>query len=98
MSARTVTTREFVCDHCGEGDVFDHDGDAGRAGWGLLSVNGKGFALCPTHYPELKEFLHVDSFGPPLGSVQPEPTMPPPFAPQLPRGILGVHYPQERQQ
>lgn len=86
MTARTITTREFVCDHCGEREEFDHDAAAGRAGWAILTVNNKDFALCPEHYPELKVFLHVDSFGPPLGSVQPERvpviTPPPTFATQ----------------
>jgi hypothetical protein len=90
MGARTVTTREFICNHCNEGDVFDNDGRAGMAGWALLTVNGKEFALCPEHYTELKSFLNVDGFGPPLGSVgsvdttQPEPEPPPDL---LPPGI-----------
>jgi hypothetical protein len=69
MGARTVTTREFICNHCNEGDVFDHDADAGKAGWALLIVNGKEFALCAEHYDELKRFLNVDT----LGSIGNEP-------------------------
>lgn len=91
MSVRTITTREFICNHCGAREEFDHDAAAGRAGWALLTVNNKDFALCPEHYPELKAFLNVDSFGPPLGSVQPE-SAPITLTP-APRGILGVHYP-----
>lgn len=83
MPAKTVTTREFVCDNCGEGDVFDHDADAGRAGWALVNVNGKQFALCPEHHQELKDLLMVSTRslhrGRPnvMTRVPPQPTAPP---------------------
>lgn len=75
MGASTITTREFVCDNCGEGDVFPHDGEAGRAGWALLTVNGKEFALCPTHYQQLKDLLMVEGFPIPANPAM----MPYPF-------------------
>lgn len=98
MTARTVTTREFVCDNCGDGEIFDHDADAGRAGWALVTVNGKEFALCPQHYQQLKDLLHVNSFGPPLGSVKTRDAgalAPDLFAPQLPPRI---NYPPTNQE
>lgn len=70
MGARTVTTREFTCNHCGVVAVFDHDADAGKAGWAVLSVNVKEFALCANHYDELKRFLNVDTLGAIPGSIE----------------------------
>jgi len=40
MGVKTVTTREFICDYCGEGDVFTNDGAAGQAGWVMAAGLG----------------------------------------------------------
>jgi hypothetical protein len=73
MAAKTVTTREFVCDRCGDGEAYANDADAGQAGWALLNINGRVFALCAEHYDELKRFLNVDTLGGPPNTVTTEP-------------------------
>ena len=60
MSAKTITTRIFVCDHCGAQETFEYDCDAGRAGWALLNINGKEYAVCRDDYLFLKLFLNIN--------------------------------------
>lgn len=64
MSAETITTRRFRCDHiglreenykpCNKTEDFRDDDWAGKAGWGLGEINGKKFALCKDHYSNFR--------------------------------------------
>lgn len=58
MAVETITTRRFTCDHCSKVAVFDSDGEAGKNGWAILEVNGRGYSLCREDYDYLKTFLN----------------------------------------
>lgn len=69
----TVTSRDFRCDFIGgEHDhggcvvsgTYKSDAEAGMAGWGIVTLNGREYALCRAHKIEIENQLRYRTRSP----------------------------------
>lgn len=51
MAVKDVRFRAYRCDYrgCSVADRFEEDVDAGKAGWAVLAMRGRKYALCDEH-------------------------------------------------